>query len=100
MNLFNVGFLEILVIVLMAFILFGPQRLLSLAASLRKALTEFQRSASDMASTALDQQGSSPSTPSEPQEGEGTPFVREADGLEGADSQDRKSDEFRGGSEP
>ncbi len=55
MNLFNVGALEIMVIVVLAFILFGPQKLLGLVASLRKAFTEFQRNVSDVASAAMEQ---------------------------------------------
>ena len=56
MNFFNMGFLELLTILLLALILFGPQRLLTLGSSLRKALTEFQRTASDLTSTALEEQ--------------------------------------------
>ena len=62
MSFFNVGILEILVILVLALILFGPQKLLILGSSLRKALTEFQRNATDFASAALDQADASEAT--------------------------------------
>ena len=74
MNFFNVGFLEILVILILALILFGPQRLIGLADSLRKALTEFQRNASEMASAALEKSNVSESSGEERAE-----FVSEQD---------------------
>ena len=79
MNFFNIGFLEILVILVLALILFGPQRLLNLASSLRKALAEFQQSASNITSALLEKQDD----PDAPVDGstfkEGTEFVPEGE---------------------
>ncbi len=65
MNFFNIGFLELAVILVLALILFGPDKLLVLANSLRKALTEFQRTASGLASSAMEQAEASEQEPQE-----------------------------------
>ncbi len=65
MNFFNIGFLELGVILVLALILFGPDRLLVLANSLRKAFTEFQRTASGLASSVLEQSEASEQGPQE-----------------------------------
>ncbi len=65
MNFFNIGFLELGVILVLALILFGPDRLLVLANSLRKAFTEFQRTASGLASSAMEQAEASEQDPQE-----------------------------------
>ncbi len=101
MNFINVGILEILVIAVLAFLLFGPERLLTLASALRKAVTEFQRTASGMASAALDEHDISASPTPHASEEDQAEFVRDVppdgngsgeNGLEG-----RRPDEFRGG---
>ncbi|MFQ5872370.1 MAG: twin-arginine translocase TatA/TatE family subunit [Dehalococcoidia bacterium] len=101
MNFINIGILEILVIVVLAFLLFGPQRLLTLASALRKAAAEFQRSASDMASAALDEHDTSASSTPHSSEEEQTEFVRDIppDGNRSGESgsEGRRPDEFRGG---
>ena len=55
MNPLNVGILEILVILALALVLFGPSKLISVVTSLRGALQEFQRAAQGMASSAVDE---------------------------------------------
>ena len=55
MNPLNVGILEILVILALALVLFGPSKLISVVTSLRGALQEFQRSAQGMASSAVEE---------------------------------------------
>ena len=51
LNPLNVGILEILVILVLALVLFGPSKLISVVSSLRGALQEFQRAAQGMASS-------------------------------------------------
>ncbi len=93
MNFFNVGFLEILIILVLALILFGPQRLIGLAHSLRKAFTEFQKNASEMASAALEK-----SNISEPSTEERAEFVLEQDAQEtGTDPPPESDDDTDGG---
>lgn len=46
--MFGVGFTEILVILIVALLVFGPQRLPELARSLGKSLAEFRRASSDL----------------------------------------------------
>lgn len=65
MNFFNIGFLEIAVILVLALVLFGPDRLLVLANSLRKAFTEFQRTASGLATSVLEQSEAAEQKPQE-----------------------------------
>ena len=55
MNVFNMGILEIMVILVVGLILFGPDKLFELIRTLRKAFNEFQRTASDLTSAAFDQ---------------------------------------------
>ena len=55
MNPLNVGILEILVILMLALVLFGPSRLISLFTSLRGAVQEFQRAAQGFASAAVEE---------------------------------------------
>ena len=55
MNPLNVGILEILVILALALVLFGPSRLISIVTSLRGAVQEFQRSAQGLASSAVEE---------------------------------------------
>ena len=55
MNPLNVGILEILVILALALVLFGPSKLISVVSSLRGALQEFQRAAQGMASSAAEE---------------------------------------------
>ena len=55
MNPLNVGILEILVILVLALVLFGPSKLISVVSSLRGALQEFQRAAQGMASSAAEE---------------------------------------------
>ncbi len=55
MNPLNVGILEILVILVLALVLFGPSKLISIVSSLRGALQEFQRAAQGMASSAAEE---------------------------------------------
>lgn len=55
MNPLNVGILEILVILTLALVLFGPSKLISVVTSLRGALQEFQRAAQGMASSAAEE---------------------------------------------
>ena len=55
MNPLNVGILEILVILALALVLFGPSKLISVVSSLRGALQEFQRSAQGLASSAAEE---------------------------------------------
>ncbi len=55
MNPLNVGILEILVILALALVLFGPSKLISVVSSLRGALQEFQRTAQGMASSAVEE---------------------------------------------
>jgi sec-independent protein translocase protein TatA len=89
MNFLNIGFLELLMILVLALILFGPQRLLTLGSALRKAFIEFQRQASDLASAALEQQDA-PAPPS-PEE-QRAEFVPEKPPEEGGTAdQDQES---------
>ena len=90
MSFFNVGPLEIMVIALLAFILFGPQKMLSLATSFRKAFAEFQKNVSDVASAAMDQHEADRF--SEPDE-ERAEFVRESRSEQ---EQSRRPNEFQG----
>ena len=55
MNPLNVGILEILVILALALVLFGPSKLISLVTSLRGAVQEFQRAAQGLASAAMEE---------------------------------------------
>ena len=55
MNPLNVGILEILVILVLALVLFGPSKLISVVSSLRGALQEFQRAAQGMATSAAEE---------------------------------------------
>lgn len=89
MNFFNVGALEIMVIVLLAFILFGPQKMLSLATSFRKAFSEFQKNVSDVASAAMDEHEAAKSSGPE---NEGTEFVHESPAGQ---EQPKKPDELQ-----
>ena len=52
MNIFNIGLFEILVIVVVGLVLFGPAKFINLAASLRKAINEFQTAFTGMADSA------------------------------------------------
>lgn len=65
MNFFNIGFLEIAVVMVLALVLFGPEKLLVLANSLRKAINEFQRTASGLATSVLEQAEASDQEPQE-----------------------------------
>lgn len=55
MNPLNVGILEILVVLTLALVLFGPSKLIWVVTSLRGALQEFQRAAQGMASSAVEE---------------------------------------------
>ena len=55
MNPLNVGILEILVILALALVLFGPTRLISVVGSLRGAVQEFQRATRGLASSAMEE---------------------------------------------
>lgn len=57
MNPFNIGFLEILVILIIALIVFGPQRLIEIGTELGKALGEFRRGLSNVGSVLEEEQG-------------------------------------------
>lgn len=46
--MFGIGFTEILVILVVALLVFGPQRLPELARSLGKSLAEFRRASTDL----------------------------------------------------
>ena len=65
LNFFNIGFLEIAVILVLALVLFGPDKLLVLGNSLRKAFNEFQRTASGLATSVLEQSEASEQEPQE-----------------------------------
>ena len=78
MNPLNVGILEILVILALALVLFGPSKLISVVSSLRGALQEFQRAAQGMASSAVEEARAESESPVEqpvdfrPEEEQGT----------------------------
>ena len=55
MNPLNVGILEVLVILALALVLFGPSKLISLVTSLRGAVQEFQRAAQGLASAVVEE---------------------------------------------
>ena len=65
MNPLNVGILEILVILVLALVLFGPSKLISVVSSLRGALQEFQRAAQGMASSAVEEVKAETESPAE-----------------------------------
>lgn len=65
MNPLNVGILEILVILALALVLFGPSKLISVVSSLRGALQEFQRSAQGLASSAVEEVKAETESPAE-----------------------------------
>ena len=65
MNPLNVGILEILVILALALVLFGPSKLISVVTSLRGALQEFQRAAQGVASSAVEEAKAETASPEE-----------------------------------
>lgn len=65
MNPLNVGILEILVILALALVLFGPSKLISVVSSLRGALQEFQRAAQGVASSAAEEVKAEAESPAE-----------------------------------
>ena len=65
MNPLNVGILEILVILVLALVLFGPSKLITVVSSLRGALQEFQKAAQGVASSAVDEVKAETESPAE-----------------------------------
>ena len=65
MNPLNVGILEILVILALALVLFGPSKLISLVTSLRGAVQEFQRAAQGLASAAVEESKAETTVPTD-----------------------------------
>ena len=53
MNIFNIGLFEILVILVVGLVLFGPAKFINLATSLRKAFNDFQAALNGMADVAV-----------------------------------------------
>ena len=82
-NLFNMGILELLVILGLAVIIFGPDRMLRMAGSLRKTVSEAQRQASEVTASAIKQAGASEKEAQGQQQGERAEFTPESKGPEG-----------------
>ena len=67
MNFGNLGFMEILLILVVVLLLFGARRLPEIGASFGKSIKEFKRGISDASSTIKDDyQQSLPQSPAEP----------------------------------
>ena len=65
LNIFNIGLFEILVIVVVGLVLFGPAKFINLAESLRKAFNEFQAAFTGMADVAVSERLDLERSPSE-----------------------------------
>lgn len=97
MNPFNMGFLEILLILIVALILFGPQRLIEVGTGLGKAFREFRRSLSSVESALAEEQTSSEAS-SKPGEMPGKPREDELspkDGVSGGPPSEASDAGFR-----
>ena len=63
--MFNVGWSELLIILFLVLLFFGPKRLPELAESLGKSIARFKRASQDLRSE-IEKQPSTPATPPAP----------------------------------
>jgi sec-independent protein translocase protein TatA len=71
MNFGNLGFMEILLILVVVLLLFGARRLPEIGASFGKSIKEFKRGISDANSSIKEEyRGSLPQTPADPMRAE------------------------------